>query len=153
VPGASELREIPAGETAQAFEAMRALRAHHGDQADFIRRVDELQRREGYRLVGVFERGRCVAVAGFRELHTLAWGHVVYVDDLSTRPDARRRGHGRALLGWCAREARRLGCDALHLDSGVEADRLDAHRLYLNAGMRITSYHFAKRVGGPTELR
>ena len=53
----------------------------------------------------------------------------------------------RALLDWCAEEARRLGCQALHLDSGVEANRLDAHRLYLNTGMRITSFHFAKAIG------
>ena len=125
---------------------MRALRTHRDDEAEFVRRVDELQRPEGYRLVGAFEDGRCVAVAGFRELHTLAWGHVVYVDDLSTHPDGRRRGHARALLEWCAAEARRRGCDQLHLDSGVEANRLDAHRLYLNTGMRITSYHFAKTV-------
>jgi GNAT superfamily N-acetyltransferase len=83
-------------------------------------------------------------VAGFRELTNLAWGHAVYVDDLSTLPDARGRGYGRALLEWCADEARRLGCDQVHLDSGVEANRLDAHRLYLNTGMRITSFHFAR---------
>jgi GNAT superfamily N-acetyltransferase len=127
--------------------AMQALRSHHGDEAEFVRRVDEIQRPEGYRLVGAFEEAapeRCLAVAGFRELHNLAWGHVIYVDDLSTHPDGRRRGYGRALLEWCAEEARWLGCDALHLDSGVEANRLDAHRLYLNTGMRITSYHFAR---------
>jgi GNAT superfamily N-acetyltransferase len=143
----SELREIAAGETGLAFEAMRALRTHYDDQAEFVRRVDEVQRAEGYRIVGAFEGERCVAVAGFRELNTLAWGHVVYVDDLSTHPEARGRGHGRALLEWCAEEAKRLGCEQLHLDSGVEANRLDAHRLYLNTGMRITSFHFMKPLG------
>jgi GNAT superfamily N-acetyltransferase len=127
---------------------MRALRADHEDERGFVDRVDRVQRREGYRLVGAFEGERCLAVAGFRELNTLAWGHVVYVDDLSTHPDGRRRGLGRALLEWCAEEARRLGCDQLHLDSGVEANRLDAHRLYLNTGMRITSFHFAKDIVG-----
>jgi GNAT superfamily N-acetyltransferase len=143
----TELREIEAGETALAFGAMRALRTHYADEAEFVRRVDEVQRPEGYRIVGAFEGERCLAVAGFRELNNLAWGHVVYVDDLSTHPDGRRRGYGRALLEWCAEEARRLGCDALHLDSGVEANRLDAHRLYLNTGMRITSFHFMKPIG------
>jgi GNAT superfamily N-acetyltransferase len=125
---------------------MRELRAHHADEAEFVRRVDEVQRPQGYRLVGAFEDERCLAVAGFRVLHTLAWGDALYVDDLSTHPDGRRRGYGRALLEWCAAEAKRLGCDQLHLDSGVEANRLDAHRLYLNTGMRITSFHFAKPV-------
>lgn len=132
-----------------ALEAIQALRTHYADQAEFVRRVDEVQRPEGYRLAGAFERERCLAAAGFRELHTLAWGHVIYVDDLSTHPDGRRRGLGRALLEWCAEEAQRLGCDELHLDSGVEANRLDAHRLYLNTGMRITSFHFAQPLGAP----
>lgn len=125
---------------------MRSLRSHHDDEAEFVRRVDEVQRPEGYRLVGVFNDGRCVAVAGFRVLHNLAWGDCLYVDDLATHPDARRRGHGRALLEWCAAEARRAGCTALHLDSGVGPEREDAHRLYFNAGLRITSYHFAQPV-------
>jgi GNAT superfamily N-acetyltransferase len=125
---------------------MRELRPQHADRDAFVRRVDADQRPQGYRMVGAFEQGRCVAVAGFRVLCTLAWGDALYVDDLSTHPEARRRGYARALLDWCAEEARRLGCGQLHLDSGVEAERLDAHRLYFNAGMRITSHHFAKSV-------
>ncbi len=123
---------------------MRALRTHYDDEARFVERVDEVQRPQGYRLVGVFEDGHCSAVAGFRVIRNLAWGDTLYVDDLSTHPDARRRGHGRALLEWCAAEARRLGCDELHLDSSVGPEREEAHRLYLNAGMRITSHHFAR---------
>jgi hypothetical protein len=41
-------------------------------------------------------------------------------------------------------EARRLGCDRIHLDSGVGLERADAHRLYMNAGMAISSHHFAR---------
>jgi GNAT superfamily N-acetyltransferase len=140
------LKEILPPHTALAFEAMRALRSHHEDEAAFVRRVDEVQRPQGYRLVGAFEDGRCVAVSGFRVIHNLAWGDCLYVDDLSTHPEGRRRGYGRALLEWCGAEAGRLGCTELHLDSGVGPEREDAHRLYFNTGLRITSYHFAKRV-------
>jgi GNAT superfamily N-acetyltransferase len=124
---------------------MRALRTHHADEAGFVRRVDDGQRPQGYRLVGAFDaEGRCVAVAGFRLVCNLAWGDCLYVDDLSTLPEGRRQGHARALLDWCAEEARRLGCDELHLDSGVGPEREDAHRLYFNTGLRITSFHFAR---------
>ncbi|UGS37423.1 GNAT family N-acetyltransferase [Capillimicrobium parvum] len=144
------VREILPPDTALAFEAMRELRTHLTDAGSFAARVDELQRPEGYRLVGAFDSGepgaRASAVAGFRAGHNLAWGRYVYVDDLSTRPDARRRGHARALLDWLLEEARRLGCDELHLDSGVGDTRADAHRLYLNARMRITSHHFSRPV-------
>jgi GNAT superfamily N-acetyltransferase len=122
---------------------MSALRTHYTDSAEFVRRVDEVQRREGYRIVGAFEGDRCVAVAGFRVIHNLAWGDTLYVDDLSTLPEARGRGYGRALLEWCRDEGARPGCAQFHLDSGVGPEREDAHRLYFNTGLRITSYHFA----------
>jgi GNAT superfamily N-acetyltransferase len=142
------IREILPPETAAAFRAMRALRTGVADEAAFVRVVDEVQRAEGYRLVGAFEEGEseAAAVAGFHVAHHLAWGHHLYVDDLSTLPEARRLGHARALLDWLLEEARRLGCEQLHLDSGVGIDRADAHRLYLNAGLVISSHHFARRV-------
>jgi GNAT superfamily N-acetyltransferase len=143
------IRELLPPESGLAFEAMLALRTDLADGREFVERVDEVQRPEGYRLIGAFEGGEenAVAVAGFRGGHSLAWGHYLYVDDLSTLPSARRRGHARALLDWLVEEARRLGCDQLHLDSGVGLDRADAHRLYLNAGMVIASHHFARLVG------
>ena len=142
------IEEILPPHTARGFAAMRALRPHLTDAAAFATRVDELQRPEGYRLVGAFEAPAddAAAVAGFRLGHNLPWGRFLYVDDLSTAPAARRRGHGRALLEWLAAEAARLGCDQLHLDSGVGLDRSDAHRLYLNAGYVIASHHFTRPV-------
>jgi GNAT superfamily N-acetyltransferase len=125
---------------------MNALRSHHDDRRAFVERVNAVQRPQGYRLVGAFEGERVVAVVGFRVLENLVDGRVLYVDDLSTLPDARRRGHAAALLDWCAEEAQRLGCDELELDSAVGPERLDAHRLYFNRGLRITAFHFGKRV-------
>lgn len=147
---AAQIREILPPHTALAYAAMRTLRPHRDELAEFLRRVDEVQRPEGYRLVGAFEEEGedrpATAVAGFRVGHNLAWGRFLYVDDLATSPEARRRGHGRALIDWLFEEAERLECEELHLDSGVGPERLDAHRLYFNAGMRITSHHFAKRL-------
>ena len=127
---------------------MAALRPAYTDETHFVERVDDVQRAEGYRLVGVFEGSEpnAVAVAGFRVGHMLAWGRFLYVDDLSTLPEARRQGYGMQLLEWLRAEAERLDCDQLHLDSGVEPDRIDAHRLYFNAGLAITSFHFARRL-------
>lgn len=140
------VRELLPPETGLAFDAMRALRTELIDEAAFVHRVDEVQRAEGYRLAAAFEDGetKARAVAGFRVGNNIAWGHYLYVDDLSTLPEARRHGHGRALLEWLLEEAARLGCDQLHLDSGVGLDRADAHRLYLNSGMVISAHHFAR---------
>ena len=144
---AAELREILPPDTGLAYPAMAALRPHFTDESAFVARVDDVQRAEGYRLVGVFENAPyAVAVAGFRVGHMLAWGRYLYIDDLSTLPDARRRGYGRRLLEWLTEEAQRLGCDQLHLDSGLGTDRIDAHRLYFNTGLAVSSFHFAKRL-------
>jgi GNAT superfamily N-acetyltransferase len=140
------IRELLSAETGLAFAAMQALRSDIADERVFVQRVEETQRPEGYRLVGAFEEGEgsACAVAGFRTCHSFAWGRYLYVDDLSTLPNARRRGYGRQLLDWLLEEAGRLGCDQVHLDSGVGIDRADAHRLYLNAGLVIAAHHFAR---------
>ena len=150
-PGSSSIvriDEIGPGGTHLAFAAMRALRPSLADEESFARWVDDVQRPEGYRLVGVFDDIRddesAAAVAGFRLGHNLAWRRFLYVDDLSTLEHARRRGYARALLEWLFAEARRRRCDEVHLDSGVGLHRADAHRLYLNAGMVISSHHFAR---------
>jgi GNAT superfamily N-acetyltransferase len=59
-------------------------------------------------------------------------------------PDARRHGHAGALLEWLIEEGHWLGCDQLHLDSGIGPERFDAHRLYHNHGLAIYSHHFAR---------
>jgi GNAT superfamily N-acetyltransferase len=143
------IREIDASETALAYRAMLPLRPHLASEDEFVARVDEVQRAEGYRLAGAFEDGteHALAVAGFRVVHLLAWGEsALYVDDLSTLPEARRRGHARALLDWMLDEARRLGCTQFHLDSATVPERSDAHRLYLNTGLRISALHFQRDV-------
>lgn len=104
------------------------------------------QRDEGYLLAYVEDGGTVAAVAGYRLAHNLAWGRFLYVDDLVTDAGRRSEGHGAVLLGWLVDEARRLGCDEVHLDSGVE--RFGAHRFYLRHGMDITSHHFALRLDG-----
>jgi GNAT superfamily N-acetyltransferase len=143
----TSVRELPVGATQLAFPAMRELRTQLTDVAAFVRVVDEVQRAQGYRLVGSFEDGEAdaVAIAGFRTGTSLAWGRYLYVDDLVTREAYRSRGHAGALMAWLLDEARGAGCDSFHLDSGTE--RHDAHRFYLSHGLRITGFHFT-RVGG-----
>ena len=102
----------------------------------------------GSALAGAFEDPEpdALAVAGFRIAHSISWGRHLYVDDLSTLPEARRRGYARSLLDWLLDAARGEGCVQLHLDSGVVYERADAHRLYFNAGLWISAHHFAREL-------
>jgi GNAT superfamily N-acetyltransferase len=140
------VREIHLGETRLALAAMRELRTHLDSMTEFVRRVDDVQRPAGYRLLGAFEPGidDAVAVAGFRIGDSLAWGRHLYVDDLVTRETHRCRGHAAALMDWLVEEGRRLGCEQLHLDSGSQ--RHAAHRFYLRHGMHIPGFHFAQHL-------
>lgn len=141
------VRELQAAETELAHVAMAELRPHvRDDPQAFVAQINEVQRAQGYRLFGSFvpDRHEAVGVLGFRTLDSLAWGHVVYVDDLSVRAEYRRQGHGRDLLVAVEAEAAALGAVAVHLDSGHQ--RYDAHRLYLAAGYQIRSHHLVKRL-------
>lgn len=140
--------EIPIGSTSQAAPALLELRPHWKTAAAITEFIDHSLRPTGYRLVGVFEEpaSDALAVAGFREARALAWGHYLYIDDVSTVPAARRAGHAERLLGWLTEEGRQLGCEALHLDSGVGPERAPAHRLYMRHGFRISMHHFERPI-------
>ncbi len=140
-----EQRELCGTDVAHGYAAMHALRGHRPPLASpdaFALWIGTHP--EGYRLVGAFLPGepQAAAVMGFRTMTLLYAGLTLYVDDLSTRPEYRGRGLARALLDWAEVEARRLGCEELHLDSGVQ--RFPAHRLYLKFGFDISAHHFGK---------
>jgi GNAT superfamily N-acetyltransferase len=138
------MRELAPPETHLAFDAMRELRPHLVSVDDFVARVNEAQRAEGYRLVASFAGQAVVAAGGFRRLHTLAWGDLIYIDDLVTRESHRGQGHAHRLLEWIHAEASRLGCEQIHLDSAPH--RHPAHRLYLTERFHISSFHFSRDV-------
>lgn len=143
------VRELAAGETIRAARALGELRPRFADHDELAERIDAVQRLQGYRVAASFTSGEAreaAAAAGFRVLEMLAWGRVLYVDDLVTLPEHRGNGHADALFAWLAEEARRTACDELQLDSGVGLERRAAHRFYFRHGMRISSFHFASEI-------
>lgn len=130
-------------EIQRCHPVMAELRPHI-PQPDFVARVRRQQQESGYRLVFREDAGRVQAVAGFRIAEFLAWGRILYVDDLVTAAATRSQGHGEAVFAWLVAHARAAGCAELHLDSGVQ--RFGAHRFYLRQRMDITSHHFALKL-------
>jgi predicted RNase H-like nuclease (RuvC/YqgF family) len=72
---------------------MQQLRPHLREEQDFVEQVQR-QLAEGYHLAYCEDRGEVRALAGFRYLEFLAWGKVLYIDDLITGSETRRSGHG-----------------------------------------------------------
>jgi GNAT superfamily N-acetyltransferase len=112
----------------------------HLDEKTFCDQVERQFETQQYHLAALESEGVIVAVAGYRHLENLVYGQHLYVDDLITDEAQRGRGFGGQLFDWLVEEARREGCRALHLDSGVQ--RFAAHRFYLGKRMEITSRHF-----------
>lgn len=133
------------GAIRRCFPAISSLRQHL-DEEQFLAQVQR-QQQDGYRLVFLQAADEVPSVAGFRILEYLAWGRILYIDDLVTMPRAQCRGYGGQLLRWLVEHARAHGCAAVHLDSGYQ--RHDAHRLYLNHGFRLSSHHFALSLQDP----
>ena len=119
---------------------MHQLRPHLTSEQAFVEQVQR-QIQEGYRLAYIEDAGQVKALAGFRFLEFLAWGKVIYIDDLVSDAATRKKGYGSKILKWVINEARKAKCDQVHLDSGPQ--RHDAHRLYLNHGFKIIGHHFA----------
>jgi len=125
-------------EIESTFPIMRQLRPHLV-ATTYVATIERLQA-DGFKLAGVTVAGQLVAVAGYRFGESLAYGRHCYVDDLVTGDGARSHGHGKMLLDWLIAQARLAGCQALHLDSGVQ--RHGAHRFYLRERFDIVSHHF-----------
>jgi GNAT superfamily N-acetyltransferase len=146
---AGEAMAIRRAETDEEILATRAvmLELRPNVPADeYVSTVRRMMETDGYRLAAVIVGGEVQAVAGYRLMEMLYCGRILYVDDLNTRPAARSRGYGRALMEWLKAEARAQGCGQLHLDSGVQREQ--THRFYFREGLTINAYHFRVAVEG-----
>jgi len=121
---------------------MSLLRPHVAE-TEFVPRV-QAQQAQGYELAYAQDAGEVVAVAGFRVMEVLATGRTLYVDDLVTDETRRSRGYGKAMLDWLQAQAGERGCETFSLDSGTQ--RQEAHAFYFRERMRVTSFHFAKKL-------
>jgi GNAT superfamily N-acetyltransferase len=110
------------------------------DPARLVAQIRQ-QMQAGYQLAYVEADGEVLCVAGFVVGLKLAWGRYLYVDDLVTAGQHRSRGAGARMIAWLKSHARQLGCEQLHLDSGVQ--RHAAHRFYLRERFDIASHHFS----------
>lgn len=127
---------------ARCFAVMRELRPHLAEES-FVSRI-RAQNGQGFRLAYLEHEGAVVAVGGFRIMEMLASGRTLYVDDLVTSDAHRSQGFGATLLQWLEQHARDNGCDTFSLDSGTQ--RWEAHAFYFRERMRVTSFHFAKKL-------
>lgn len=128
-----------AQEVSQCFPVFKELRPHLNEEG-FVAQVLR-QMAASYQIIGLVQAGEVVSAAGFRLAEHLAWGKILYVDDLATLSTHRGQGFAQELLAWLIKHAREQQCQGVHLDSGHQ--RHSAHKLYHKMGLSITSHHFS----------
>lgn len=124
------------------FEVFLVLRPNLTRQ-EFLPRVRR-QSQQGYQIAALRSGSLIASAAGFRICEFLAWGRVLYIDDLSTLPNQRGQGHAGAILDWLTNYAAFQDCNAIHLDTGYT--RHAAHRVYLSKGFELSCHHMAKAI-------
>jgi len=124
--------------------AIQALRPSLTDELYFEAVQKTLA--DNRQIIFVETAGQAAAVAVFETGYNLFRGKYIYIDDLSTLPKYRGLGYAGILLDWIIDFAKKEKYDQIHLDSGVNLNRTDAHRLYLNKRFQITSMHFVANV-------
>lgn len=122
------------------WKAYQELRPHLRSEDELVERW-RVQAREGFQMAYILEGDTVTAAAGFRFLNTMAWGHILYIDDLVAIASRHNTGLGSTLLRYLQEEARRSRCDAVHLDTGYH--RHLAHLAYLRNGFRFDCHHLA----------
>ncbi|HET8648896.1 MAG TPA: GNAT family N-acetyltransferase [Gemmatimonadales bacterium] len=123
---------------AATFDVMRQLRPDLVRE-EYVTGVRRLMTSDGYRLVALSDDGEVRAVAGYRFMHMLYCGRLLYIDDLVADERARSHGYGARLLDWLKSEARREGCREIQLISRLTRER--AHRFYFRQGFGIECLH------------
>ena len=132
-------------EVRQCYRVFLELRPHLKSEDEFVERWRR-QVPEGYEMAYVAEENKVVAAAGYRFLTTMAWGHILYLDDLVATRASHRTGLGTLLLQYVQNKAKDRGCAAVHLDTGYQ--RHLAHRSYLRNGFLIHCHHMSWNVNG-----
>ena len=130
-------------EVRRCFNAYKELRPHLRSEDELVERWRN-QTREGFQIVYIPDGDIVPACAGYRFLNTLAWGHILYIDDLVAISTRHKTGLGSTILQYLQEEARRMGCDAVHLDTGYQ--RHLAHLAYLRNGFQFNCHHLAWEV-------
>jgi hypothetical protein len=108
----------------KCFCAFAVLRPHL-IEANFVE-VVRAQAKEGYRIAYIESDSEVVAATGFRVLHFLAWGKVLYIDDLITLPSKKRAGLGgaRSWIGYLASANCVIAtqCTQIVFEQGIHAE-------------------------------
>lgn len=137
--------DIATDDLPAAHRVMRQLRPHL-DAAAFVAQATRQMAEQGWHLAAAYDGdGAVLGLMGYRFGEYLAWGRILYIDDLVVDEARRSGGVGAALLRLAEDLGRAAGCASVQLDSGTQRQR--AHAFYETQGYTFTSHHYCRLLG------
>lgn len=130
-------------EIMRSFDVFFELRPHLKNKEIFVDQIIE-QQKEGYQIMAIEENKEIAACVGFRFIIMLAWGKILYIDDLITKTEFRGKGYGKKLLQHLTQIGKTHLREAIHLDTGYT--RHVAHKIYLQQGFELHCHHLALKL-------
>lgn len=126
-----------------AYYVVRQLRTDLEEET-YLSSIEEMTN-QGYKLFGMYDQDRVIAIAGVNQLKNLVYDKYIWVQDLVTDSGHRSKGYGHELLSYIHNWAREREYKVIALSSGVQ--RSEAHRFYqVQMGYKLTSYVFMNKL-------
>lgn len=136
------IRDLDYKEMCKQFILVKML-SPNIKQKDFKRMLLDMIK-HGYRMVGVFDRKKCMGISGVWISTKLYADKYLEPDNVVIAPNYRSKGVGKLLMTWLEKEARKNGCKTILLDAYVE--NFSGHKFYYREGFVARGFHFLKRL-------
>lgn len=131
------------GEIEQCGEMVAQLRPNL-NQEKWHRTIQKMMLAEKYKIVGLFNHGKIIAFAGFREMSSMQAGNIIYIDDLCTSESYRSTEIANKLLSFVNEIAVAANKDAIVLNTGFS--NITAHKLRLNHSAKLLAFYLAYHI-------
>jgi ribosomal protein S18 acetylase RimI-like enzyme len=99
---------------------------------------------KGYRMIGVFEGRKCIALTGIWTGHKLYAGKYLEIDNFVTSAEYRGKGIGKLLTDHVVSIAKKENCSCVMLDAYTS--NTEGHRFYMREGFVIKGFHFIRNI-------
>ena len=107
-------------------------------QDDYMEHVAEMME-TGYRLIGIFESGKCIGLSGFEIKRRLYCGKNLQIHNICVDKEFRGKRIGAEMIDWLKEEAYRNKCDTVLADTYI--DNKDAQEFLKKQGLYTRGLH------------
>lgn len=113
------------------------------DRSSIQRRLQHILENQNYHLIVALEKNEIIGFAGFCKMFYFEKeGMYTRILALVVDENYRKQGIGSKIIHYIEKWSLAENCHALALNSGVEEERLDAHKFYENWGFVKKTYGF-----------